>query len=125
MAVFAALVGFNHLVEGFTNAVLVERTRVLLDKTYTTRQATYDLRRLKRKGLIERRSRTQRYELTPLGRRVAVLFTKTYGRVLTPGLAQLDPSLPEPIAGRSPIATSWRAFERALEDFMTRSIIAA
>ena len=61
---------------------------------YTSRQATYDLRRLKRKGLIVRLPHTHRYQLTPLGRRVAVLFTKIYGRVLAPGLVVLDPHLP-------------------------------
>ena len=35
-----------------------------------------------------------RYQLTPLGRRVAVLFTKVYGRVLAPGLAELEPKAP-------------------------------
>jgi len=52
MAVLASLVGFRHLVEGFINHQLVARTAYLLDQASTPRQATYDLRRLKRKGLI-------------------------------------------------------------------------
>src|SRR5439155_16110337 len=51
MALLAAMVGFCYLVEGFTNRKLVERTLPLLDSGYTPRQATYDLRRLKRKDL--------------------------------------------------------------------------
>jgi hypothetical protein len=51
MAVLAALVGFCHVVDGFTNGQLVQRVAALLDAPYTTRQA---LRRLKRKGLIRR-----------------------------------------------------------------------
>jgi hypothetical protein len=83
MAVFGALVGFCNVVVGFRNAQVVKRIAALLEKTpYTSRQATYDLRRLKRKGLIEKIPRTHRYQLTDRGRRVAVLFTKTYGRVL-------------------------------------------
>jgi predicted MarR family transcription regulator len=70
---------------------VVQDTTALLDAPYTTRQATYDLRRLKRKGLILKMPHSHRYQLTPLGRRVAVLFTKTYGRVLAPGLILLDP----------------------------------
>jgi hypothetical protein len=31
---------------------------------------------------------------TPHGRAIAVLFTKTYGHVLTPGLTDLSPALP-------------------------------
>src|SRR5436309_10103764 len=52
MAILAALVGFCHVVGGFTNGQLVGRTAALLNASYTSRQATYDLRRLKRKGLI-------------------------------------------------------------------------
>jgi len=126
VAVLSALVGFCNLVEGFTNRELVMRTPVLLDGVpYGTRQATYDLRRLKRKGLIRRLRKKHRYELTTLGRGVAVLFTKTYGRVLAPGLALLDPALPEEIASRSPLATAWRRLNRALEAFAERSLVAA
>ena len=125
MAVLSGLVAFSHLVAGFTNRQMVERVSALLGALYTTRQATYDLRRLKRKGLIRRMRRKQRYELTPLGRRVAVLFTKAYGRVLAPGLALLDPALPEDIGRRSPLATAWRTLQRALDDFAERSLVAA
>ena len=34
----------------------------------------------------------------------AVLFTKTYGRILDPGLGALGPHLPNDLAGRSPLA---------------------
>jgi predicted MarR family transcription regulator len=125
MAVLAALVGFCHLVDGFTNGQLVQRVAALLNAPYTTRQATYDLRRLKRKGLIHRIHNAHRYELTTVGRAVAVLFTKSYARVLTPGLAILDPRLPEDIRRRSPLASAWLTFQRALGDFVERSFVAA
>jgi hypothetical protein len=83
----------------------------------------YDLRRLKRKGLIVRLPGHHRYQLTPLGRRVAVLFTKAYGRVLTPGLAALDPRLPPHLATRTPLATAWRHLDhtpRAIHQRRTR-----
>jgi hypothetical protein len=54
MAVLSAIVGFAHLFVGFDNAALVRLMRVLLDRPYTSRQATYDLRRLRRKELITR-----------------------------------------------------------------------
>lgn len=104
VAVLSTLVGFSYLIEGFTNRQRVERTNRLLAGPYTSRHGTYDLRRLKRKGLIRRRNHGNRYHVTPLGRRVAVLFTKTYGRVLTPGLALLNPQLAEEIAGRTPLS---------------------
>jgi len=103
----------------------VTRTRELLNRPYTVRQATYDLRRLRRKGLIRRLHNRHRYELAALGRRVAVLFTKTYRRVLAPGLAVLDPALPEDVSLRSPLATAWRKLDRALDDFTERTLVAA
>src|ERR1700692_708885 len=118
MAILAALVGFCFLIRGFTNRQLVERVRALLQSPYTSRQATYDLRRLKRKGVIAKIQGTHRYQLTGLGRRVAVLFTKAYRRVLAPGLSALDPRLPEDVTARSDLTMSWRGFERALDKFI-------
>ena len=125
MAILAALVGFCHVVGGFTNGQLVERTAALINASYTSRQATYDLRRLKRKGLIGKLAGTRRYQLTALGRRVAMLFTKTYCRVLAPGLSALDPRLPKDISARSSLATAWRAMERVLDDFIQAQLVAA
>jgi hypothetical protein len=125
MAILAALVGFCYLIKGFTNVQLVERAGALLQLPYTSRQATYDLRRLKRKGLIDRIAGTHRYQLTSLGRRVAVLFTKTYCRVLAPGLTALDPRLPEDVTARNPLSTAWRSLQKALDDFVDTKMIAA
>ena len=125
MAIFAGLVGFSNLIKGFTNRQMVERTAALMNASYTSRQATYDLRRLKRKRLIHKLEGTNRYQLTPKGRRVAVLFTKTYGRVLAPGLALLDPSLPDDVARRSPLATAWRRLEGELDSYLGQGLVAA
>jgi len=123
MAVLASLVGFCHLIEGFSNRQLVKQTTALLDAPYTTRQATYDLRRLKRQGL--KAPHSHRCQLTPLGRRVAVLFIKPYGRVLAPGLIVLDPKLPGSVKQGNPLATAWRQLDHALEEFVQRSLLAA
>ena len=125
MALLATLVHFSHVLAGFTNRELVEVVASLWDQPYSGRQATYDLRRLRRKGLISRLPRSQRYQVTPLGRRVAVLFTKAHGRVLAPGLALLDPLLPAELARRSPLATAWRDLDDALNDFVEAQLLAA
>ena len=105
---------------------MVERVGALLDEIpYTSRQATYDLRRLKRKRLIMKVPRSHRYQLTDLGRRVAVLFTKTYGRVLAPGLTALDPQLPDDLTATSPVAIAWRRLDRTLDQFMESRFLAA
>src|SRR5262252_3595763 len=125
VAVLATLVGFCYLLEGFTNHQLVQRVTAMRQGPYTCRQATYDLRRLKHKGLIQKIHGTHRYQLTGMGRGVAVLFTKTYSRVLTPGLSVLDLKLPEEIAARSPLATAWRCMERTLDGFIEARMTAA
>ena len=125
MAILAVLLLFCHVVAGFRNRDLVRLVGRLLDQPYTGRQATYDLRRLRRKGLIVRLPHSHRYQLTALGRRVAVLFTKAHGRVLAPGLALLDPATPPDVAGRSPLGQAWRRLDRALDDFVAGQLIAA
>jgi hypothetical protein len=124
MALLAALCGFSHLFEGLTNRSL----RTLMTTAipgYSPRHMTYDLRRLRRKGLIRRIPRSQRYELTPDGRRLAVFFTKTYTRIVNPALAELDPKLPHEISARSPLARGWRSFERALDDRIKEAALTA
>jgi hypothetical protein len=58
---------------------------------------TYDLRRLRLHGLIERVPGTNTYVLTPDGTRTAVFFTKVHDRVLRPLLCAVDvpPASPE------------------------------
>ena len=84
---------------------------------------TYDLRRLRRKGLIRRIPHTQRYELTEFGRMIAVFFTKTYMRIVNPSLAELDPTLPDEIANNHPLARAWRAYEHALDQRIANAAI--
>jgi len=124
MALLSAVVGFCHLVAGFCNRQMVERVLALGITLYTPRQATYDLRRLKRKGLIVKLAHTHRYQLTSLGRRVAVLFTKTYGRVLAPGLSTLDPRLPQDVGARIPLTAAWHSFERLLDEYIQAQLTA-
>ena len=114
MALLTCLCSHRHLFAGLTNKSLRELVAALIPG-YSARQTTYDLRRLRRKGLIRRAPGSQRYELTDHGRRIAVFFTKTYTRILNPSLTELDPTLPDEIAQRSPLARAWRAFEHALD----------
>jgi len=125
MALLAVLLLWRHLLAGFRNRQLVWLMSNLLDRPYTNRQATYDLRRLRRKGLIERRPHSQTYQVTPYGRQVAALFSKAHMRVLAPGLALLSPNLPTDVRARSPVASTWSKFDAALESWMEKQLIAA
>jgi hypothetical protein len=124
MALLASLCAFGHLLEGLTNRSL--RTLIAgLIPGYTARQMTYDLRRLRRKRLIERLPGTQRYTLTPDGRRLAVFFTKTHTRIVCPSLAELDPQLPDTIARGTLLGRPWRDFEHALDARIADAAITA
>jgi len=57
--------------------------------------------------------------------RVAVLFTKAYGRILGPGLAALDPQLPLALARRSPLALAWKDLLRQLDQFIDHGLAPA
>jgi hypothetical protein len=96
-ALLQAPCAFTMLPAGISNGQLRPLVAQLLgvpDDQYTARQMGYDLRRLTRKGLLHRRPRTLRYELTPYGRRVALFLTKLRTRVLRPGLHAADPQVP-------------------------------
>jgi hypothetical protein len=97
---------YDHLRSRYIEPPAPDRLR--RQSPYTCRQATYDLRRLKRKELIAKVAHTNRYQLTNLARRVAVLFTKTYGRILAPGLSALNPHLPEEVTAGNHLSTAWR-----------------
>ena len=84
LAVLQALCGFAHLPAGFRHRDLRPRVAALLGRPYSAGQMTYDLRRLRLRGLIERRSQTHAYGLTPYGRRVAFFYSKLYVRILRP-----------------------------------------
>jgi hypothetical protein len=59
----------------------------------TAGRMTYDLRRLRLHGLIERIPHTHRYQPTPTGWRVAVFLTHAHNRFLRTGLANIaDPA---------------------------------
>ena len=59
---------------------------------------TYDLRRLRLHGLIERIPHTNRYRPTPLGWRTAWFFTHAYNRFCRTGIAHItDPATPAPL----------------------------
>ena len=125
MAVLAATLRFTYLIAGFDNRSLTELVSALLGTPYTSRHATYDLRRLRRKQVIERLPGTHRYRLTPHGRAIAVLFTKAYGRILTPGLTALSTALPSELTRRSPLASAWRELDHALGQHITAGLAAA
>jgi hypothetical protein len=126
MALLQALCLFVLLPEGFRNAALRGQVAELLNVSapdYRPGQMTYDLRRLRLHGLIARIPRTQRYEITGLGKRVALFFTKLNARVLRPGLSQLFDGCPK--APDRPLAKAIQTLDRAFESLLADAKLAA
>ena len=89
-ALFAALVAFRLLPEGFANRDLRETVAPLLGLSvadYHRNRTTYDLRRLRLRGLIERIPRTRRHRVTEDGVRTALCYHRTHARVMRPAMA--------------------------------------
>ena len=102
------------LPEGFRNASMREWMAQALSipgDAYRPGRMTYDLRRLRLHGLIERIPRSHRYRVTDLGIRVALFFTKVHSRILRPGLSQLFDGCPK--APNRPVANAMRRLDQA------------
>lgn len=114
MALTGALCCVVHAVTGFTNKSLRGLVAGLLDQDYNANQMSYDLRRLRLHGLIERIPGTNTYRTTPEGIRVAVFYTKTRDRLLGP-LLNAGHQPPAPIELRRALAT----IDRTLDHYIS------
>lgn len=112
-ALFNALVLFRMQPDGFRNCELREYVAPLMGEQPSKGRMTYDLRRLRLRGLVARIPKTHRYRVTPLGLRTALFFTRTFARVVRPGLALIED---ESVAPDQPLR---RAFKE-LDDQLTR-----
>jgi hypothetical protein len=114
-ALLATLLTFRLHPGGFTNRDLRNHLAGLLGTdpdTWPAGRATYDLRRLRLHGLIERIPGTHRYRTTDTGLHHALFLTRVHDRLIRTGAAQLtDPDPPR----RSPLRTAARAYDTALD----------
>ena len=106
MALLGSIAAFAHVIGGLTNKSLRAQMAVHWRSDYSSPQASYDLRRLRLKGLIERVDGTNTYRVTPHGLRVSAFFTQLATRVVVPALTDLAdlvrPSPPAPRPSPSP-----------------------
>jgi len=99
-ALCQALTGFAHVPAGFRHRDLRPRVAALLGRPYSAAQMSYDLRRLRLRGLIERSVGTHRYHVTPYGVRVTFFYSKLYLRIFRPHAPALEPfsdAIPRPV----------------------------
>jgi hypothetical protein len=123
-ALLTVLVMMSLQVEGFRNRQLrplLAQYLGLKESDITTGRMSYDLRRLRLHGLIERIEGTHRYLPTQAGLRTALFYSRVYARVLRPGLSILHD---ERTAQTHPIASRMRRLETELDDYILEQIAA-
>jgi hypothetical protein len=124
-ALLSAICAFRLLPNGFTNRDLRNHLAPLLGlapEDMTSGQITYDLRRLRIHGLIQRIPHSFRYQVTSTGIRQALFLTRLTQRLLISGLTQVtDPSPPAP----TPLRAAARAYDAAIDDLAYQAGLAA
>jgi len=123
-ALLAALLIFRLQPNGFNNAdlrALTSELRGLTDRDASASQMTYDLRRLRVHGLIERIPHSHRYRVTDTGLHTAAFLTRIHDRLLPTGLAQLA----EPASDRTALRAAARTYQNAIDNLTRQAGLAA
>jgi hypothetical protein len=124
MAVLGALLVFRLLPRGFSAADLRDHLAPLLGlapDALSQGRITYELRRLRLHGLIERVSGTYRYRVSERGLHEALFLVRTHIRLFRPGLSDLD----DPSALPSPIRAGLTALDAAIDRHLKEVALAA
>jgi hypothetical protein len=112
-ALAGALAASLCAVTGITNRSLRALMTGLTGTPHTMTQASYDLARLARNGLITRRPHANTYDLTPDGLKFAIFYTKVCDRVLGPLFAAGQPQAPPQLRA------ALRTIEHHIDDRIT------
>jgi hypothetical protein len=97
LALWQLLVWFRVLPCGFANRELRQQMAVLTGLTpeeITVGRMTYDLRRLRLHGMIERIPKSHRYRVTDFGLRAALFFTRVHSRLYRPCIGDIMTNAP-------------------------------
>lgn len=124
-ALWNALLVFRLLPKGFSNAQMRQHLAELLGKSsnqITPGAMTYQLRRLRLHGLIQRIPKTHRYDVTDLGFRSALFFSKVYSRILRPGVAFTHPQV---AATDSKLRRAFHAVNREVHSWIQNAKLSA
>jgi hypothetical protein len=124
-ALLSALIGFRLVADGWRQRDLRAPLAALLGvapETVSAGRMTYQLRRLRLHGLIERLPGTHRYQVTPGGLRIALFFTRVHARLFHPGLAVI---MPHAVRDDSRLRRAFEQFERAMDQWCAEAKLAA
>lgn len=122
MALLSALARHAYVPGPLDNKTLrpaIAQLMELAPDAYSSAQMSYDLRRLRLKGLIQRVSHSHRYVLTDLGIKVVTFYTKLNERLFRPGLAALVPDQPWP----SDLAQALDTVVKVIQSWMDAALL--
>ena len=124
-ALFSALIGFRLVPDGWRQRDLRAPLAALLrvpGEAVSAGRMTYQLRRLRLHGLIERVPRSHRYQVTARGLRIALFFTRVQARLFRPGLAAI---MPDAVGGDGRLRRAFEQLERAMDQWCAEAKLAA
>ena len=118
-ALLAVLVIFSLQPQGFRNKelrpLLTQALGLDDPQSITQGKMSYDLRRLRLHGLIQRIPGTHRYKLTTIGLRTALFYSRTFNRVIRPALSHI--TAPNVSQQTSKLVTAFRDLETQLTNY--------
>jgi len=122
-ALLSALLTFRLQPGGFANRdlrAITAELRGLPPELVSAGQMTYDLRRLRSHGLIEKIAHTNRYQVTNHGLHTAMFLTRVHDRLLPTGLAHLSDH-----ASPGRLQSAATAYQRAIDNLTNATGLAA
>jgi len=90
IAVMRATLALSMKPEGFTSSDLAIKMKKIIGKDYTPRKASYDIRKLRAKGLVLKKEKTIKYFLTKHGIQTMVAILSLWEKELPALLSILD-----------------------------------
>ncbi len=124
-ALCSALISFRLVPDGWRQRDLRAPLAELLGlpaETVSAGRMTYQLRRLRLHGVIERVPGTHRYHVTARGLRLALFFTRVYVRLFRPGMAAV---MPDAVHESSRLRRAFERLERAMDEWCAEAKLAA
>jgi len=124
-ALLHAVILFRQIAQGFRAADLRHHLAALSGRapeSISQGAMTYQLRRLRLHGLVERIPNSFRYRVTAFGLRAALFFTRTYNRIIRPGLAA---ALPHLRAIDAPLKRAFDKFDTQVNSWIDHAKCAA
>lgn len=125
LALLSALLVFRLWPQGFRNRDLGKHSAPLLGQApsqMTPGRLTYQLRRLRLHGIIVRQAGSLRYTVTDFGLRLALFFTRSYARVIRPGLTEV---FAEPPLANAPLHRAFAHLEDAVNHYVDHAKLSA